>query len=136
MLFSPWLDSVRNSARSARQQSRRHLARRRSKHSPQAIAEFLETRTFQVQEIARWIGIPPHLIGELSRSTNNNIEAQGIEFVSFAIGPWCIRWEQRIWLDCMGATERQTMYAKHRADAFLRGQTLSRYQAPGCETPP
>lgn len=91
--------------------------------------QFLETRTFQVQEVARWIGIPPHLIGELSRSTNNNIEAQGIEFVSFAIGPWCVRWEQRIKLDCLGPNERRSVYVKHRADAFLRGQTLDRYRA-------
>lgn len=91
--------------------------------------QFLETRTFQVQEIARWIGIPPHLIGELSRSTNNNIEAQGIEFVTFAIGPWARRWEQRIWLDCLGIGERRTVYVRHNLDAFLRGQTLDRYRA-------
>lgn len=91
--------------------------------------QFLETRTFQVQEIARWVGIPPHLIGELTRSTNNNIEAQGIEFVTYALGPWCIRWEQRIRLDCLGESDRKTIYAKHRLDAFLRGQTLARYQA-------
>jgi HK97 family phage portal protein len=91
--------------------------------------QFLETRTFQVQEIARWIGVPPHLIGELTRSTNNNIEAQGIEFIQFAIGPWCVRWEQRIWLDCLGENERKTVYAKHNVNAFVRGQLVSRYQA-------
>ncbi len=91
--------------------------------------QFLETRTFQVQEIARWVGIPPHLIGELTRSTNNNIEAQGIEFVAFALGAWCIRWEQRIKLDCFGIGERRQLYAKHNMNAFLRGQTLDRYKA-------
>lgn len=91
--------------------------------------QFLETRTFQVQEIARWIGIPPHLIGELSRSTNNNIEAQGIEFVTYAIGPWATRWEQRLHLDCLGEGERRTTYLKHNLNAFLRGQTRDRYQA-------
>lgn len=91
--------------------------------------QFLETRTFQVQEIARWVGIPPHLIGELSRSTNNNIEAQGIEFVSFAIGPWAKRWEQRLYLDCLGIGERRTTYFRHNLNAFLRGQTLDRYRS-------
>ena len=91
--------------------------------------QFLETRTFQVQEIARWVGIPPHLIGELTRSTNNNIEAQGIEFVAFALGAWCIRWEQRIKLDCFGPGEQRQLYAKHNMNAFLRGQTLDRYRA-------
>jgi HK97 family phage portal protein len=91
--------------------------------------QFLETRTFQVQEVARWVGIPPHLIGELSRSTNNNIEAQGIEFVTYTTGPWFIRWEQRMWLDLLSPSEQKVLYFKHRADAFLRGQTLQRYQA-------
>ena len=45
MLFTPWLDSVRNSTRSSLRQNRRHLALRRSKHSPQLLAEMLETRT-------------------------------------------------------------------------------------------
>lgn len=91
--------------------------------------QFLETRTFQVQEIARLIGIPPHLIGELTRSTNNNIEAQGIEFVTYSIGPWATRWEQRIHLDCLGTGEQRNVFVKHNLNAFLRGQTRDRYQA-------
>ncbi len=91
--------------------------------------QFLETRTFQVQEIARLIGIPPHLIGELTRSTNNNIEAQGIEFVAYSIGSWAIRWEQRLSLDCLGPSEQRSIYFKHNLNAFLRGQTLDRYRA-------
>lgn len=91
--------------------------------------QFIETRTFQVQEIARVVGLPPHLIGELSRSTNNNIEAQGIEVVRYALQPWCTRWEQRIKLDLFGVGEQRRLYVKHSLDAFTRGELLNRYRS-------
>ncbi|MBW5390508.1 phage portal protein, partial [Brachyspira hampsonii] len=56
-------------------------------------AQFLESRRFSVEEICRVFRVPPHLIGDLSRSTNNNIEHQSIEFVTHRIRPWCVRIE-------------------------------------------
>lgn len=91
--------------------------------------QFLETRTFQVQEIARLVGIPPHLIGELSRSTNNNIEAQGLELVRYGLAAWCTLVEQRIKLDCFGMGERRNLYVKHALEAFTRGELLNRYRS-------
>lgn len=91
--------------------------------------QFLETRTFQVQEIARLVGIPPHLIGELSRSTNNNIEAQGLELVRYGLAPWCTLVEQRVKLDCFGMGERRNLYVKHALEAFTRGELLNRYRS-------
>jgi HK97 family phage portal protein len=61
-----------------------------------ADAQFLESRKFNVEEIARLFGVPPHRIGELSRSTNNNIEHQGLEFVTYTMTPWAERWEHSI----------------------------------------
>lgn len=59
-------------------------------------AQFLETRKFQVTDIARIFRMPPHLIGDLERSTNNNIEQQSLEFVTFTMTPWAERWEAAI----------------------------------------
>lgn len=59
-------------------------------------AQFLETRQFQVTDIARIFRMPPHLIGDLTRSTNNNIEQQSLEFVTFTMTPWAERWEAAI----------------------------------------
>ena len=59
-------------------------------------AQFLESRRFSVEEICRVFRVPPHLIGDLSRSTNNNIEHQSIEFVTHTIRPWCVRIEKAL----------------------------------------
>lgn len=59
-------------------------------------AQFLEARQFQVTEIARVFRIPPHMIADLTRSTNNNIEHQALEFVTHTMTPWAERWEAAI----------------------------------------
>src|SRR6185312_17548561 len=63
---------------------------------PPDEAQFLETRQFQIAEIARIFRVPLHLIQDLSKSTNNNIEQQSIEFVMHTVRPWAVRWEQEI----------------------------------------
>jgi len=96
---------------------------------PPENAQFLETRKFQVDEIARWYRMPPHKIGSLEHATFSNIEHQAIEFVSDTIQPWCVRWEQGIKRDLLTDRERAEYFAEHLVDALLRGDTLSRYQA-------
>lgn len=59
-------------------------------------AQFLEARQFQVPEICRLFRVPPHMVADLSRSTNNNIEWQSLEFVKFTMTPWVERWESSI----------------------------------------
>lgn len=61
---------------------------------PNNEAQFLETRRFQIEEIARIYRVPLHLIQDLERSTNNNIEHQSLEFVMYTMLPWFTRWEQ------------------------------------------
>jgi len=57
-------------------------------------AQFLETRQFQVEEIARWYGLPPHKLQSLEKATFSNIEQQSIEVVNDALLPWAVRLEQ------------------------------------------
>nr|WP_301281282.1 phage portal protein [Arcanobacterium phocae] len=59
-------------------------------------AQFLETRKFQINEIARIFRIPTHMIGDLEKSSFSNIEQQSLEFVKYTLDPWVIRWEQAI----------------------------------------
>lgn len=96
---------------------------------PPENAQFLETRKFQVEEIARFYRMPLHKIGHLERSTNNNIEHQAIEFVTDTMQPWLTRWEQAVYRDLLTERERMEYYAEHLVDALLRGDTVSRYQA-------
>jgi hypothetical protein len=67
------------------------------------------------------------MIAELSRSTNNNIEHQGIEFVVHSLRPWLIRWEQAIRRDLI--VQPYTYFAEFLVDGLLRGDSLTRSQA-------
>lgn len=59
-------------------------------------AQFLETRQFSVSDIARIFGVPPHLVGDLSKATFSNIEQQSLEFVIYTMTPICEAWEASI----------------------------------------
>ncbi|MDP3909260.1 MAG: phage portal protein, partial [Gemmatimonadales bacterium] len=92
-------------------------------------AQFVESEMLGIDDIARFFGIPPHIIYELMRSTNNNIEEQAIEYVVFSLSAWGIRWEQSISRDLMLPSERDRFRAHLVWDALLRGKTIERYQA-------
>ncbi len=63
---------------------------------PNNEAQFLESRKFQITDIARWFRVPPHMIGDLERATFSNIEHQSLEFVQHSIRPWLVRWENEL----------------------------------------
>jgi len=92
-------------------------------------AQFLETRKFQVTDIARIFRVPPHKIGDLGQATFSNIEHQSIEFVTDCIRPWVVRWEQRMNQVLLTPIERKEYYIELSLDALLRGDTISRYGA-------
>lgn len=96
---------------------------------PPNDAQFLETRQFQLQEIARIYRVPLHMVGDLSKATFSNIEQQSIEFVQFTMLPWFERWEQTINWKIFTPSERKKYYAEFLVDGLLRGDIKSRYEA-------
>jgi HK97 family phage portal protein len=96
---------------------------------PPEEAQFLESRKFQVTEIARIYRVPPHMLADLDRATFSNIEHQSIDFVTHTLRPWMVRIEQAIQRDLLTEPEAERYFVKHLADAMLRGDTLSRSQA-------
>lgn len=90
-------------------------------------AQFLESRNFSVNEIARIYSVPPHMIGELSRSTNNNIEHQGIEFQTMTMMPYCVRYEQEYTRKLLSSKEKKKFFVEHFMDGLSRGDMGSRY---------
>ncbi len=96
---------------------------------PPNEAQFLETRKFQVTEVARAFGVPPHLIGDMERATFSNIEHQYMEFLQFSLGPWLTQIEQTIHAQLMRARERQEYFVEHVRAAMLQADTVTRYQA-------
>ena len=90
-------------------------------------SQFIQSRKFQLNEIARWFRLPPHMIGDLERSTFSNIEHEGISFTTYSMMPWVIRWRQAISRDLIVRTD--TYFADFKVEQLLRGDTKSRYEA-------
>lgn len=93
---------------------------------PPEEAQFLETRKFQIDEIARLYRVPPHMIGDLEKSSFNNIEQQSLEFVKYTLNPWVVRWEQALQKALLLPAERRRYFVKFNVDGLLRGDYQSR----------
>jgi len=89
-------------------------------------AQFLETRKFQINEIARIFRVPPHMVGDLEKSSFSNIEQQSLEFVKYTLDPWVIRWEQSIMRSLLSFEEKTQYFVKFNLEGLLRGDYQSR----------
>ena len=100
------------------------------KYTPISIspeqAQFLETRKFQINEIARIFRVPPHMVGDLEKSRFSNIEQQSLEFVKYTLDPWVSRWEQGMVRSLLAAEEKKQYFIKFNVDGLLRGDYQSR----------
>ena len=100
------------------------------KYTPISIspneAQFLETRKFQINEIARIFRVPPHMVGDLEKSSFSNIEQQSLEFVKYTLDPWVIRWEQSLSRALFTEDEKHTYFFKFNVEGLLRGDYQSR----------
>ena len=93
---------------------------------PLADAEFISARNFSVQEISRLFRVPPHMIGDLSRSTYSNIEQQSLEFAKYSLTPYLINWEQELNRKLLTIKEQTTHFCKFRTADLLRADANSR----------
>lgn len=89
-------------------------------------AQFLETRKFQINEIARIFRVPPHMVGDLEKSSFSNIEQQSLEFVKYTLDPWVIRWEQTLSRTLFSEDEKKEYFFKFNLEGLLRGDYASR----------
>lgn len=100
------------------------------KYTPISIspeqAQFLETRKFQINEIARIFRVPPHMVGDLEKSSFSNIEQQSLEFVKYTLDPWVMRWEQSLSRALFTEEEKKTLFFKFNVEGLLRGDYQSR----------
>ena len=102
------------------------------KYTPISIspneAQFLETRKFQIDEIARIFRVPPHMVGDLEKSSFSNIDQQSLEFVKYTLDPWVVRWEQSLSRALLSETEKKNYFFKFNLEGLLRGDYQSRMQ--------
>ena len=93
--------------------------------SPEA-AQFLETRKFQIDEIARIFRVPPHMIGDLEHATFSNIEHQSLEFMTYTLRPWLVRFEESMQRSLLLPEQKKDYLISFKVDGILRGDYDSR----------
>jgi len=93
---------------------------------PPEDAQFLQSRKFQISDIARFFGVQPHKIGDLEKATNNNIEMQSIEFVQDTLLPWLVTLEQEFNDKLFREDEKDRYYCSFNVNGLLRGDTAAR----------
>ena len=102
------------------------------KYQPIAIpnneAQFLETRKFQIEEIARLYRVPLHMIGDLDHATFSNVEHLSLDFVKYSLDPWLVRWEQELMRALLSEFEKGKYFIKFNVEGLLRGDYASRMQ--------
>lgn len=96
---------------------------------PPEDAQFLQTRRFQVEEIARLFRVPRHMVADLERATFSNIEHQALEFVTHTLRPWLKRWEAELTRKLFTTEERRKYFVEFQIDALLRGDIKTRFDA-------
>ena len=95
---------------------------------PPADVQYLEARKFSVSDVARFYGLPPHLVGDVERSTSwgTGIEQQNMQMLTFTADPWLVRIEQRWTREVIGDG---STYMKFNRKALLRADTAARFLA-------
>lgn len=91
-------------------------------------AQAIETRKFQVIEVARFFNVPPHLIMDLERATFSNVEHQDISFVKYSVRPYLVCWEQELLRSVFLPSERRKYFAEFSVDGLLRGDYKTRQE--------
>ena len=83
-------------------------------------SQMLDSRKYQTREVARILGIQPHLIGDLDNASFNNMEQQGREFLTMTIDPILTLWEQAIWRDLLNSNEKRRYYAEFDRSSLVQ----------------
>lgn len=93
---------------------------------PPNDAQFLESRRFEIEEMARWFHMPQHKLNGLDHATFSNIEHLDLEYYKGCLRGWYVRWEQELNRKLISPLERKSQYFRHNVEGFLRGDSASR----------
>jgi HK97 family phage portal protein len=96
---------------------------------PPEDSQFLQTRQFQIVEIARWFRTPPHMLYDLTQATFSNIEQQNIDFLTYTILPWLLRWQQEYTRKLLTPREQEQFTVGHDTTVLLMSDMASRFSA-------
>lgn len=93
---------------------------------PPNDAQFLESRRFEIEEMARWFHMPQHKLNGLDHATFSNIEHLDLEYYKGCLRGWYVRWEQELNRKLISPLERRQQSFRHNVEGFLRGDSASR----------
>jgi hypothetical protein len=98
---------------------------------PHRDAQFLETRQFQIREIANWFGLPPHKLGDSTRTSYNSLEQENQAYLDECLDHWLVTWESECWDKLLGTREKDndTHVIEFTRQALLRAAMQQRYQS-------
>jgi HK97 family phage portal protein len=91
--------------------------------------QLLETRKYQVRDIARIFGVPTHMLNDPERQSFNSNEQQGLDFVTYTLRPWLVRIEKALATAFLTPTQRKSVYFEFDTKALLRGDIATRYNS-------
>lgn len=89
-------------------------------------SQFLETMQYGVSDIARIFAVPPHKIGDLTKSTNNNIEHQGLDWLQDSLGPELVNWEQELTNALLSDREAKQIEIEFLINYLMRSDSKAR----------
>jgi HK97 family phage portal protein len=95
---------------------------------PPEQAQFLNTRQFNITEIARWYNVPPHMLRELSKSSFNNIESESLHYILNSVLPWLVRWEDECNRQLLSEEDQESHFFKFIVHGLLRGDMKTQAQ--------
>ena len=96
---------------------------------PPDDSQFLQSREFQIIEVARWFNLPPNKLKDLSKTSYNSLEQMEISFVVDTLRPWLVRWEQQLNRKLIRPKDKGSFFFEFNVDGMLRGDQASRYTA-------
>lgn len=98
---------------------------------PPESAQFLETRAFQRVEVASWFNMPPHKLGDASRTSYNSLEQENRSYLESTLDPWLMRWEEECWDKLLTEEEKRgdTHHVEFDRTELLRTDLKTRYEA-------
>lgn len=92
-------------------------------------SQYLDSRKAAGYDVVALWNMPPHRVGMLERSTNNNIEQQAIEYVTYGLGPWIVANEQAMSRDLLVGPDRDRYFVEYNVAGLLRGDLKARWAA-------
>ncbi|CAB4220034.1 COG4695 Phage-related protein [uncultured Caudovirales phage] len=96
---------------------------------PPDDSQFLQSREFQIIEVARWFNLPPNKLKDLSKTSYNSLEQMEISFVVDTLRPWLVRWEQQLNRKLIRPKDKGSFFFEFNVDGKLRGEIAARYQS-------